>query len=88
MASADPFLPMTRAEMERLRWKELDILLVTGDAYVDHPAFGAALLGRWLVAHGFEGNITTIVFDGTKAERLLGWRAKYDFNCWFKEHGK
>jgi uncharacterized radical SAM protein YgiQ len=38
--------------MERLGWRELDVLLVTGDAYVDHPAFGAPLLGRWLEAHG------------------------------------
>ena len=39
--------------MERLGWQELDILLVTGDAYVDHPAFAAPLLGRWLVDHGW-----------------------------------
>lgn len=39
--------------MRSLGWDELDVLLVTGDAYVDHPAFGAALLGRWLVAHGY-----------------------------------
>lgn len=38
--------------MARLGWEELDVLLVTGDAYVDHPSFGAALLGRWLAAHG------------------------------------
>ena len=43
---------MSRAEMERREWDELDILLVTGDAYVDHPSFGAALLGRWLEAAG------------------------------------
>jgi len=47
------FLPTTRAAMERLGWEELDVLLVSGDAYVDHPSFGAPLLGRWLVAHGF-----------------------------------
>ncbi|EHJ47559.1 Radical SAM domain protein [Solidesulfovibrio carbinoliphilus subsp. oakridgensis] len=47
------FLPMTRSEMDRLGWKELDILLVTGDAYVDHPSFGAPLLGRWLVSRGY-----------------------------------
>ncbi len=51
------FLPMSRAEMDRLGWDELDVLLVTGDAYVDHPAFGPALLGRWLVAHGFRTGI-------------------------------
>lgn len=47
------FLPMTRPEMKRLGWDGIDVLLVTGDAYVDHPAFGPALLGRWLVEHGF-----------------------------------
>jgi len=52
-----PFLPTTRHEMKRLGWDALDVLLVTGDAYVDHPAFGAALLGRWLVAHGFRTGI-------------------------------
>lgn len=51
------FLPMTRQEMAALGWTELDILLVNGDAYIDHPAFGAALLGRWLVAHGFRVGI-------------------------------
>ena len=47
------FLPMSRKEMDRLGWDELDVLLVSGDAYVDHPSFGAAILGRWLVAHGY-----------------------------------
>ena len=47
------FLPMSRAEMDRLGWDSLDVLLVTGDAYVDHPAFGTALLGRLLQSHGF-----------------------------------
>ncbi len=46
-------LPMTRKDMQRLGWKSYDILLVTGDAYVDHPSFGTALLGRWLASHGF-----------------------------------
>ncbi|MCB2184967.1 MAG: YgiQ family radical SAM protein [Deltaproteobacteria bacterium] len=44
---------MSREEMDALGWDELDVLLVSGDAYVDHPTFGAALLGRWLVAHGY-----------------------------------
>ncbi|MDC3956620.1 YgiQ family radical SAM protein [Polyangium jinanense] len=47
------FLPTTRAEMEARGWDELDVLLVNGDAYVDHPAFGAALIGRFLEARGF-----------------------------------
>ena len=57
MADSEHFLPTTRAEMDARGWRELDILLVTGDAYVDHPAFGAALLGRWLEAHGFRVGI-------------------------------
>jgi len=47
------FLPMSRAELDILGWSELDILLVSGDAYIDHPTFAMAILGRWLVAHGF-----------------------------------
>ncbi len=48
---------MSRAELDRLGWTDVDVLLVTGDAYVDHPAFGAALIGRVLVAHGFRVGI-------------------------------
>jgi uncharacterized radical SAM protein YgiQ len=51
------FLPMSRREMDQLGWDELDVLLVSGDAYVDHPSFGAALLGRWLVLHGYRVGI-------------------------------
>ena len=51
------FMPMCRAEMERLGWEELDILLVTGDAYVDHPAFGMALIGRLLLDEGWRVGI-------------------------------
>ncbi len=50
-------LPMSQAEMRLAGWDALDILLVSGDAYVDHPSFGMALLGRWLVAHGFRVGI-------------------------------
>lgn len=48
------FLPICRRDMENLGWEELDILLIQGDAYLDLPAQGPALLGRWLVAHGFK----------------------------------
>ncbi len=51
------FLPTTRAEMDALGWDELDVLLVSGDAYVDSHSFAAALLGRWLVAHGYRAGI-------------------------------
>ncbi|MBM3596936.1 MAG: YgiQ family radical SAM protein [Alphaproteobacteria bacterium] len=48
-----PFLPMSRAEMDELGWDACDIVLVTGDAYIDHPSFGMALVGRLLEAQGF-----------------------------------
>src|SRR5881394_2608710 len=54
---AAPFLPMSRAEMDALGWESCDVVLVTGDAYVDHPSFGAALVGRLLEAHGFRVGI-------------------------------
>jgi hypothetical protein len=52
-----PFLPMSREEMDTLGWDECDIVLVTGDAYVDHPSFGMAIIGRLLEAHGFRVGI-------------------------------
>jgi uncharacterized radical SAM protein YgiQ len=47
------FLPTTREEMAARGWDELDVLIVNGDAYVDHPAFGGAIIGRFLEARGF-----------------------------------
>ena len=52
-----PFLPMSRAEMDQLGWDSCDIILVTGDAYIDHPSFGMALVGRLLEAQGFRVGI-------------------------------
>ncbi len=52
-----PFLPMSRPEMEKLGWDECDIILVSGDAYVDHPSFGMAIVGRLLEAQGFRVGI-------------------------------
>jgi len=52
-----PFLPMSRAEMEQLGWDSCDIIIVTGDAYVDHPSFGMAVIGRALEAQGFRVGI-------------------------------
>ncbi|MBB6093264.1 putative radical SAM protein YgiQ [Povalibacter uvarum] len=52
-----PFLPMTREEMEALGWDSCDIIVVTGDAYVDHPSFGMAIIGRVLEAQGFRVGI-------------------------------
>jgi len=51
------FLPMSRAEMDTLGWDSCDIIIVTGDAYVDQPSFGMAIIGRLLEAQGFRVGI-------------------------------
>src|SRR5690606_14796574 len=52
-----PFLPMSRREMDALGWDSCDVIIVTGDAYVDHPSFGMAVIGRLLEAQGFRVGI-------------------------------
>lgn len=51
------FVPMSAEEMRALDWDQLDVLLINGDAYVDHPSFGNVLLARWLIHHGFRTGI-------------------------------
>ena len=51
--STSQFLPMSREEMYRRGWDRVDAILITGDAYVDHPSFGMALIGRWLERLGY-----------------------------------
>ncbi|OAI23779.1 radical SAM protein [Methylosinus sp. R-45379] len=68
-----PFLPMSRAEMETLGWDSCDIILVTGDAYIDHPSFGMAIIGRLLEAQGFRvGIIAQPDWRDASAFRALG----------------
>jgi len=68
-----PFLPMSRAEMDELGWDSCDIILVTGDAYIDHPSFGMALVGRLLEAQGFRvGIISQPDWLSARAFRVLG----------------
>ena len=64
-----PFLPMSRAEMDELGWDSCDIIIVTGDAYVDHPSFGMAIIGRLLEAQGFRVGIIA----------QPDWQSKDDF---------
>jgi len=64
-----PFLPMSRAEMDALGWDSCDVILVTGDAYIDHPSFGMALVGRLLEAQGFRVGIVS----------QPDWRSAVDF---------
>ncbi|RTL48145.1 MAG: YgiQ family radical SAM protein [Rhodocyclaceae bacterium] len=68
-----PFLPMSRAEMEQLGWDSCDVILVTGDAYIDHPSFAMALLGRLLEAQGFRvGIISQPDWQSAEDFRKLG----------------
>ena len=48
------WLPITKKETDLRGWDEVDIVIITGDAYVDHPAFGAAVIGRVLESHGYK----------------------------------
>jgi len=66
-----PFLPMSRAEMDALGWDSCDIILVGGDAYVDHPSFGMAIVGRLLGAQGFRVGIIA----------QPDWTSTADFEC-------
>jgi uncharacterized radical SAM protein YgiQ len=68
-----PFLPMSRKEMEALGWDSCDIVLVTGDAYIDHPSFGMAVVGRVLEAQGFRvGLISQPDWHSAEAFKALG----------------
>ncbi len=68
-----PVLPMSREEMDLLGWDACDIILVTGDAYVDHPSFGMAVIGRVLEAQGFRvGIIAQPAWEGIEDFTRLG----------------
>ncbi|PIO98139.1 YgiQ family radical SAM protein [Pleomorphomonas carboxyditropha] len=68
-----PFLPRSRAEMEALGWDSCDVIVVTGDAYVDHPSFGMAVIGRLLEAQGFRvGIIAQPDWRNAEAFKALG----------------
>jgi uncharacterized radical SAM protein YgiQ len=68
-----PFLPMNRAEMDKLGWDSCDVILVTGDAYVDHPSFGMAVIGRMLEAQGFRvGIIAQPDWQSAEPFKVLG----------------
>ncbi|MBS1184548.1 MAG: Elongator protein 3/MiaB/NifB [Proteobacteria bacterium] len=73
-----PFLPMSRAEMAALGWDACDIILVTGDAYIDHPSFGMALVGRLLEAQGYRvGIISQPDWHSAEPFRALGQPTLY-----------
>src|SRR5580704_3703879 len=73
MTKPAPFLPTTRAAMDALGWDSCDVVLITGDAYIDHPSFGMALVGRLLEAQGFRvGIISQPDWRSAEPFRALG----------------
>jgi uncharacterized radical SAM protein YgiQ len=71
--TAAPFLPMSRAEMSALGWSQCDVIIVSGDAYVDHPSFGMAIVGRVLEAQGLRvGIIAQPDWHSAEPFRVLG----------------
>ncbi|WP_444995254.1 YgiQ family radical SAM protein [Aliikangiella sp. IMCC44359] len=67
------FLPMSRTEMDELGWDSCDIIIVSGDAYVDHPSFGMAVIGRFLESQGFRvGIISQPDWNDPEAFKALG----------------
>ena len=70
---------MSREEMRQRGWTQCDIILVSGDAYVDHPSFGIALIGRWLEHHGFRVGVIAQPEWRDKSEFMLLGRPKLFF---------
>ena len=67
------FLPVSKKEMQALGWDQCDIIIVTGDAYVDHPSFGMAIIGRLLESQGFKvGIIAQPDWQSAEAFKVLG----------------
>ncbi len=67
------FIPATKQELYKLGWTEIDFLLITGDAYVDHPSFGISIIGRILIACGYKvGIITQPNWKDISSIKLLG----------------
>ena len=72
-ADLTSFLPTSRAEMDARGWEELDVLFISGDAYIDHPAFGTALLARLLESEGYRvGIIAQPEWKNPDAFKIMG----------------
>jgi len=76
------FLPVTRAEMEERGWDQVDFVYISGDAYVDHPSFGHAIITRLLEAHGYR-------VAGLERQRKYHCirRTKACFSCISRKYG-
>ncbi len=68
-----PFLPINKSEMKKLGWSQCDIIIISGDAYIDHPSFAAAILGRYLLSKGYRvGIIPQPDWKNPDAFKVLG----------------
>ena len=66
------WLPLTKKEIEKRGWDELDVILISGDAYVDHPAFGTEVIGRIIESEGFKIGIIAQPFRLTRTGEARG----------------
>ena len=70
------FLPVNRQDMAERGWDQVDFVYVSGDAYVDHPSFGAAIVTRLLESHGYKvGVIAQPDWNDPASVAALGWRS-------------
>ena len=77
------FLPTTKKEMELRGWDYVDVILFSGDAYVDHPSFGAAVIGRVLESHGYR---VAIIPSPTGMATIATSRNSGDLVCFSVSH--
>ena len=75
------WLPTTKKEVELRGWDELDVILFSGDAYVDHPSFGAAVIGRILEAEGLRVAIHLSPIGVTTCAISANWDAPAFFSA-------
>lgn len=73
------FLPINKEDMEKRGWDELDFVVITGDAYVDHPTFGTAIISRVIEAEGFRVGILAQPNWKTDTDFKRFGRPKYAF---------
>ncbi len=78
---------MSREEMDQLGWDSCDIILVTGDAYVDHPSFGMAICGRMLEAQGFRVGIIAQPDWSSKDDFMRLGKPNLFFRRYRRQHG-
>lgn len=75
------YLPINREDMKKRGWEQCDFVYVSGDAYVDHPSFGTAIISRLLEAHGYKvGIIAQPDWKDNKSIQILG-RPRLGFWC-------